>query len=74
VVSEQVGEGGGFWHDILPYRNSTRACEIILGDFTAFFLVVSADEEGDLAVDDGFYALSIAIIRELCGEGEAPED
>jgi hypothetical protein len=72
MVSEQVGEGVGLWHGVLPHGNSTRACEIILGDFIAFFLVVSVDEEDGLAVDDGFYALSIAArLCELFGAEQA---
>jgi hypothetical protein len=28
VVSEQVGEGVGLWHGVLPHGNSTRASKI----------------------------------------------
>ena len=27
MVTEQVGEGVGFWHDVLPHGNSNSACE-----------------------------------------------
>ena len=63
MVSDHVMQSCTFWHSIFPHSNLTRACVIIFGDFTAFFLVVAVDELDRLSVDYGFYALSIAIIR-----------
>ena len=65
MIPEEIFQRHALRNRVLSHRDSRCTCEIVLGhslpsagieDF-----VVSADEEGDLAVDDGFYALSIAI-------------
>jgi len=60
MVTEQEEES-----PVFADGDSGRTSKVILGDLTAFFLVVSANKVDGFTANDGFYALSIAIGNEL---------